>query len=185
MDIKEIHYDFSLRRLHVPTLDKMAKAAREMYAAPVLNAADVESAIFGPMKEHAGELLKHDPEFSFDRLGLVTADGEAVLKGVIKLVGATPEDFAGAGAMGLIGKLDADLLIEASTKLLEKLPNGATMVGGAVDSGYAKREGDKLVCKILFKKGELTVNGKPQGIPGLGGPPPGDDPNAMPMPPQE
>jgi uncharacterized protein YdgA (DUF945 family) len=44
----------------------------------------------------------------------------------------------------------------------------------AVDSGYVKREGERLICKIIFKKGELTVNGKPQAIPGLGGPPPGE-----------
>jgi hypothetical protein len=40
-----------------------------------------------------------------------------------------------------------------------------------VDSGYAKRDGDKLVCHMTFKAGELLINGKPQAIPGLGGPP--------------
>jgi hypothetical protein len=41
-----------------------------------------------------------------------------------------------------------------------------------VDAGYAKRDGEKLVCHIEFKGGELKINGKPQAIPGLGGPPP-------------
>ena len=45
------------------------------------------------------------------------------------------------------------------------------VAGAMVDAGYAKRNGDRLVCKILFSRGQLTVNGKPQAIPGLGGPP--------------
>ena len=173
IEIKEIHYDFSVRRLHVPTIDKISQSAKELYARPMLSPADAEKAIFGPFKEHAGELLKHDPEISVDRMGFVTPDGEIVAKGVIKFVGATPEDFVGAAAMALIGKIDADFTIEAAQKVVDKLPNGATMAGGAVDAGYAKREGDKLVCHITFKAGELLINGKPQAIPGLGGPPPG------------
>lgn len=173
IEVKEIHYDFSLRHLHAPTLNKIVTGMRSMYTAPLVDPAKVEDAIFGPMKEHAGELLAHDPQFGIDRVGLVTPEGEIVAKGLIKLVGATPEDFSSAGGMALVGKLDADITIEAAQKVLEKFPNGATMAGGAVDSGYAKRDGDKLVCHITFKAGELMINGKPQAIPGLGGPPPG------------
>ena len=197
LEIKEVHYDFSLRHLQIAALNNMMKSMRDMYASPLLNPADIENTIIGPMKEHGTELLKHDPEFSFDRVGLVTPEGEGVLKDVIKFIGVTPEDLTSAGAMGLIGKLEADITIEVAQKLAEKFPNGATMAGAAVDGGYAKREGDKLVCKVLFKNGELTVNGKPQAIPGLGGPPPGameggemdhgamEDPNAAPPAPQE
>jgi hypothetical protein len=63
--------------------------------------------------------------------------------------------------------------------MIQKFPNGSTGAGAAVDAGYAERKGDRLICKILFKDGQLTVNGKPQAIPGLGGPPPEG------MPPQE
>ena len=72
----------------------------------------------------------------------------------------------------MIGKIDADITIEVAQKLVEKIPNGATGAGMAVDQGFAKREGDKIVSRIEFKKGELKVNGKAQGIPGLGAPPP-------------
>jgi uncharacterized protein YdgA (DUF945 family) len=173
VDIKEIHYDFSLRHLHAPTLDKMSQSFRAMYAAPLAEGTDAEKVVFGALKENAGELLKHDPVLGIDRVGLVTPDGEIVTKGVIKFVGVTAEDFSGGAPMALIGKLDADITIEAAQKVIEKFPNGATMAGGAVDSGYAKRDGDKLVCQIQFKNGQLTINGKPQAIPGLGGPPPG------------
>jgi hypothetical protein len=75
------------------------------------------------------------------------------------------------GFMALIGKIEADITIEVAQKLIEKIPSGATSAGAAIDAGYAKRDGDRLVSHIEFKRGELTVNGKAQGIPGLGGPP--------------
>lgn len=173
LEVKEIHYDFSLRHLHAPTLEKIMTGVKAGYTMSLTDPSKVEEAVFGPMKEHVGELLQHDPEFGIDRIGLVTPEGEIVAKGLIKFVGATPEDFTAPGGMALIGKLDADITIEAAQKVLEKIPNGATMAGGAIDSGYAKRDGDKLVCHITFKQGELLINGKPQAIPGLGGPPPG------------
>ena len=174
VEIKEIHYDLSFGHLHAPTLEKMVQAMRNVYTKPLIDPSAVEATIYGPLKEHAGELLKHDPEFGIDRIGLVTPDGEIMAKGLIKLVGATPEDFAaGGGGMALIGKLDADITVTADVAAIEKLPNGATAAGAAVDSGYAKKENGKLICRIVFKQGELTVNGKPQAIPGLGGPPPG------------
>ena len=173
VDVKEVHYNFSLRHLHAPSLEKVMTGIKAAYTVSLTDPSKVEAAMFEPLKENAAELLAHDPEFGIDRIGLVTADGEIVAKGVIKLVGATPEDFSAGGGMGLIAKLDSDITIEASQKALEKFPNGATMAGAAVDGGYAKREGDKLVCHITYKAGELLINGKPQAIPGLGGPPPG------------
>ncbi|HUQ12280.1 MAG TPA: DUF945 family protein [Steroidobacteraceae bacterium] len=173
LEVKEINYDFSLRHLHAPTLEKIMTGVKAGYTMSLTDPSKVEQAVFGPMKEHVGELLQHDPEFGIDRIGLVTPEGEIVARGVIKFVGATPEDFSAPGGMALIGKVDADITIEAAQKVLEKIPNGATMAGGAIDSGYAKRDGDKLVCHITFKAGELLINGKPQAIPGLGGPPPG------------
>jgi uncharacterized protein YdgA (DUF945 family) len=175
LQIKEIHYDFSMRRLHADSIEKIFKGMREAYSlSPVARTPDaVEAAFIEPMKEHGIELLKHDPEFSIDRIGVVTPEGEGVIKGLIKFVGVTPEDFSSPGAMGVVGKLDADIKVEVAVKLAEKVPNGATMAGAAIDSGYAKRDGEKYVCHIVFKNGELTVNGKPQAIPGLGGPPGG------------
>ena len=104
-------------------------------------------------------------------MGIVTPEGEGVIKGIIRLKGVTAEDLA-TGSMSMIGKIDADITIEVAQKLVEKIPNGATGAGMAVDQGFAKREGEKIVSRIEFKKGELKVNGKAQGIPGLGGPPP-------------
>jgi uncharacterized protein YdgA (DUF945 family) len=180
--LKEIHYDIGVRRLHAPTLEKMVAGMKAMYAKPLPNVADVEQVMFAPLKEQGAELLKYAPEFVIDRIGLVTADGDGYLKGVVALKGATADDF-GAGNMRLIPKIHAELTIDVSEKMIQKFPNGSTAAGAGVDSGYVKREGDRLICKILFADGKLTINGKPQAIPGLGGPPAGD-PSAEAPPPQ-
>jgi hypothetical protein len=139
---------------------------------------NLENMVFGSMKEQAVGLLRYDPELVLDRIGIATTEGDGYIKGVITIKGATAEDFA-QGNMSLIGKIHADLTIDVSEKMIQKFPNGSTGAGAAVDAGYAERKGDRLICKILFKDGQLTVNGRPQAIPGLGGPPPEG------MPPQE
>ncbi len=157
-------------------------ALKAVYAKPLTSTLEASEIMFAPLKEHGMELLKYDPEFVIDRIGIVTPEGDGYIKGVIKLQGATADDFA-TGSMSLIGKIDADITIDVSEKMIQKFPNGSTGAGAAVDAGYAKREGDRLICKIVFADGELTVNGKPQAIPGLGGPPPGEGEQAPP--PQE
>jgi uncharacterized protein YdgA (DUF945 family) len=170
IELKEIHYDFSVRRLHIQTLAKMLAGMKAAYSKPLTNALELNKVIFAPFKEQGVELLKYDPVFSIDRVGIVTPEGDGYLKGVITLKGVTAADFSGS-SMALIGKIHADLTIDVSEKMVQKFPNGSTAAGAAVDSGYAQRKGDRLICKILFVNGALTVNGKPQAIPGLGGPP--------------
>ena len=179
IELKEIHYDFSMRRLHIGTLVKMFAGMKAAYAKPLANALEMNKVIFAPLKEQGVELLKYDPELSIDRIGVVTPEGDGYLKGVITIKGATAEDFAGNSA-GLIAKVHADLTIDVSEKMVQKFPNGSMAAGAAVDSGYVQRKGDRLVCKILFADGALTVNGKPQAIPGLGGPPAASTGEGMP-----
>jgi uncharacterized protein YdgA (DUF945 family) len=182
IDLKEIHYDFGVQHLHAPTLEKIIAASKAMYAKPLTDMVELNKMIFAPYKEHGAELLKYDPKFVIDRIGIVTADGDGFIKGVITLKGATADDF-GDNKMALISKIHADITVDVSEKMLQKFPNGSTSAGAAVDSGYAERKGERLICKIVFADGQLTVNGKPQAIPGLGGPPPGAE--AEGPPPQE
>lgn len=171
VNLKEVHYDIGVRHLHAPTLEKILAEFKTMYTKPI-DPVEADKVILAPLKENGVELLKYDPQFVIDRIGIVTPDGDGAIKGTVKLVGATAEDFGG-GSMGLIPKIDADITVDVSEKMIQKFPNGSTMAGAAVDSGYVKREKDRLICKIVFAKGALTVNGKPQAIPGLGGPPAG------------
>jgi uncharacterized protein YdgA (DUF945 family) len=185
LEIKEIHYDFTVSHLHLETLDKLMTAVKASYAQPAATVAQVENALITPIKEQGLALLKHDPQFAIDRIGIVTADGAGLIKGVVRLKDVTEADLA-TGTMSLLSKIVADIQVEIAQKLLEKIPNGSTGAGMAVDQGFAKREGDKLVSHIEFSQGELKVNGKPLPIPGLGAPPPPQDGYpAEPAPPQE
>ena len=170
IDLKEVHYDFGVQHLHAPTLEKIITATKAMYAKPLSSMVELDKVIFAPFKEHGTELLKHDPEFVIDRIGIVTADGDGFIKGIITVKGATADDF-GVGNMALVNKIQADITVDVSEKMIQKMPNGSTGAGAAVDAGYLERKGDRLICKIVFADGQLTVNGKPQAIPGLGGPP--------------
>jgi uncharacterized protein YdgA (DUF945 family) len=170
LDLAEVHYDFSVRRLHVKTLAEMSTAFKQMYTRPLATAADLDAVMVAPFKKYGTELLKYDPELVIERIGVATPDGDGYIKGVVRLKGVTAQDFE-LGSMALIGKLDADIHIEVAQKLIEKIPSGATTAGAAIDGGFARREGEKLVSHIEFKAGELKVNGKAQGIPGIGGPP--------------
>lgn len=172
IELKEIHYDFSLRRLHIETLAKIMTDLKTAYAKPVTTALELNKVIIAPFKEKGAELLKYDPELSIDRIGIVTPEGDGYLKGVLTLKGATKEDFEAENPAALIAKVHADFTIDVSEKMVQKFPNGSMASGAAVDSGYVERKGERLVCKILFADGALTINGKPQAIPGLGGPPP-------------
>jgi uncharacterized protein YdgA (DUF945 family) len=177
-----MHYDFAVRRLHTRTLARLMAAIKESYTKVPVAGVSAEIAALEPIKAQTFELFKHDPELIIDRLGVTTPDGEAYFKGVIRFKGVTEEDLA-IGGLGLIGKLDADVEFAGHRKVIEKFPGGATSVGELIDGGYVVREGDKLVSKIEYRRGALTINGKPQGIPGLG-PPPGS-PGPEGMPPQE
>jgi uncharacterized protein YdgA (DUF945 family) len=170
--LKEAHYDFSARRLHIETLNKFLAAMKNVYAMSIDTPSDLEVAVVKPYKEFGVALLKYDPEFAIDRIMIATAEGEGVIKGVIKVKGVTEADFAGMDAMALIPKIDAVFDIDVSEDMLAKLSGNATAAGAAIDAGYATRKDGHLISHIEFKAGALTINGKLQALPGMGGPPP-------------
>ena len=175
LELDEIHYDVTLRRLHIDTLVNLMADIKAMYTKPVATVADVDALIMKPVETHGLALLRHDPEFVIDRIGIVTSDGEGVIKGVVRLKGLEEADLA-QGPMALLDKFEADVTIECAQKLIEKFPNGGAGAGVMLDQGFARREGEKLVSRIEYKRGELKINGKPQGLPGLEGPPGDDEP---------
>ena len=183
-ELNETHYEFTLRHLHAETLQNLVSSIKLAYTKPVSTAVDVQTAVMAPFKEHGIALLKHDPEFVIDRLGIVSPEGEGYIKGVIRLKGVTETDFQ-EGGNGWVSKLDADITIEVPQKLVDKFPNGATGAGLAVDQGFAKRDGEKLVSHLEFRNQELKINGKPQPIPGFGPGPPPDHMGSEPTPGQE
>jgi uncharacterized protein YdgA (DUF945 family) len=169
--IKEMHYDMTVRHLHIDTLQKLMEGLKAVSAKGFdgsgANAAEMQAAIMQPLKEQGIELVKHDPELSLDRIGLVTADGEGVIKGLVKLEGVTEQDLT-AGIMAIIPKIDADVTVEIAEALANKIPSAAPMLAMGVAQGFLKKENGKLVSHIEFKHSGLTVNGKlplPGGLP--------------------
>ena len=62
---------------------------KAMYSKPFDSTWTSTNVMFAPFKEHGMELLKHDPAFVIDRIGIVTPEGDGYIKGVVKLKGAT------------------------------------------------------------------------------------------------
>jgi len=166
LDVQAFHNDITLRRLHTATLVRLLAALRDSYEKPA-SAIAASAAVLDPIKEQGLELFKHDPEFVIDRIGIETPLGAGYLKGVIRLKGVTEKDLK-MGALSLIARIDAELSFEAPQKMLDAIQGGPAAVGIAVDEGYAERKADKVVSKLEFHQGELKINGKAQGIPGLG-----------------
>lgn len=160
-ELTAMHYDLTLRRLHTGTLVSISNAIAESYQHP---------GAVSLLEDDFITLLGHEPELLIDRVGFETKDGAAYLKGVIKLVGVTPKDLK-MGALSLIAKFDADLRFEAPQKVIEGIHGGREAMMGAVEGGYAELQGDRVVSHLEFHAGELKINGKVQGIPGLGAPP--------------
>ena len=71
-----------------------------------------------------------------------------------------------------MAKAEAKLEFVADAKLLRGLPAGEGAVDQMVQSGFLRETGGKLLSTIELVAGDLKINGKAQGIPGLGAPPP-------------
>ena len=173
IDLKEAHYDFTMRRLHIATFDKLMTEFKTAYTRPEKSPVSLEHGIPEPYKGYGLELLKHDPELSIDRLGFVTGEGAGYITGTIKLKGVVPQDLD-AGSLGLINRIVADINVDVSEAMLAKLSGSTDAADGVVKQGLAERKDGHLLSKILFQDGKLSINGKVQPLPGFGGsaPPP-------------
>jgi uncharacterized protein YdgA (DUF945 family) len=165
--LESTHNDFTLRRLHGDSLEKFLAAIDASYAGD-------SPATLAEVHAQGLALFGHDPELVIDRFGIEAADGTAYLKGIIRLKGVTEKDLK-MGALSLIARLDADLRFEAPQKLLEKMAGSPQAVTQALEEGFAERQGAGVATHLEFHAGELKINGKIQGIPGLGAPPPGPE----------
>lgn len=167
IQLKEVHFDMSLRHLHLETLQKLVSSLRQTDAKIFAGSTDPRAALMTAFKVQGLELIKHDPELTFDRIGIVTPQGEAMLKGSIRLQRVNDADLS-AGPLVLLNKTVADCTIEIAQALVDRIPNGATVTGAGVDSGLLKRDGARLVSHIEYRAGTLTINGKapklPQGL---------------------
>jgi uncharacterized protein YdgA (DUF945 family) len=168
IELQEVHFDVALRHLHMDTMQKLLADLREanvkVYQPGLV---EPQSTLMQPLQKHGVELLMHDPELAFERIGFVTPQGAAWIKGWARLEGITDADVS-AGGMQFLEKLVADFTIEIPQALVDKIPDGAQMVASLIEPGYLKSEGGKLTSHIEYRKGALLVNGKaPQLPPGM------------------
>lgn len=166
-------FDVSLKHLHAPSAEALYRTLATAYAstpgdAPVDPAEVAELPAVALLRElpgNAAVLLAHDPELHLGRIGVETPEGEAVLEGVLRAVGFTAQEFEASGFGRVLDRLQADLTFGISPSLAERLPNGATLVGAALDAGYLVREGGRLVARVSFRDRVLTVNGRAGPLP--------------------
>jgi uncharacterized protein YdgA (DUF945 family) len=161
--IDEVHADFTIRRLDTKLLSRLVTTMKGSYADPP-GAAEA-------IRDQTLALFTKDPELAVERVGFSTPDGDAYVKGVLRFRGVLPEDLA-LGGLGLIAKAEAKLDLDADAKLLRGLPAGESTVDQMLASGFLREAGEKLLSTLELAAGELKINGKVQGIPGLGSPPP-------------
>lgn len=172
LKLRQVHYDFTLRHLHVPTLQTMMAGIREVSARAGDDPEQRQAQVMELLRGQGAALLAHNPELLIDRIGIVTPEGDLVLKGSIRLVGTSEADVS-AGMAGLVPRIAAELDLDTVQAVVEKFPNGAAAVGMGISNGFLKREGAKLSSHIEFRDGVLSVNGKAVPLPpGLAGQPP-------------
>lgn len=160
------HYDLSLRRIHARTAATLYGELMRLYGDPAMQAeSEVDpGALFAPLAQQAGELLRHNPEIALDRLSFTTPHGQAQFTAKARFDNLAPEE---AGDMfALMQKLDASGTLSVPEAFaLEMVGEDAEMFTAQVDAfveqGYLKREGGLLNSSFAFTKGELTVNGLP------------------------
>lgn len=175
------HYDFSVRHLHARSVANFYRAMLKMYGDPAaLAAAGDPTRAFAALSEPGKELLVRNPEFRIDRLSFKTPQGEAAVSASAKLNDAKPEDLA--NPMMLIAKLEASADLALPESLLGNMPGGAMravgeeadpemaamqarmleqQLAGFAEQGYITRADGVVKSKIVFRSGQLSVNGKP------------------------
>lgn len=177
LQVTGLHYDLALERLHAPSMEAVYRSVEQAW--PQLPAGDGEDAMAqdavasqqadadfaASLAQHMGGLLSQDPALTLRRVALVTPQGEVLLEGVVRVAGMSAADFQAAGFAGMLGRLQADLTFSLPQAVAEQVPNGAMMTGFGVDAGYLVREADRLVARIQYRDGTLTVNGMTQAVP--------------------
>lgn len=176
-DYGPAHYDLSLKHLHARTTAKLYRELMKAYGDPALAATgDAAGAALAALSGPALELLSHSPEISLDRISFSSPHGEARVAARIKLADIKPEDFSNAFA--LIGKVDASGEAALPFGLLAAWQGGddarkaarfEQQLAGLTAQGYVTREGGVVKSALVFRQGQLTINGRPFNPLALGG----------------
>ncbi len=193
VELNNFHYDYSVKNIHAPTLNKLAV---EFSAVSKSGNPGAQVMAFESLwKKYAMDFLKYDPTISLDRLSISGKGGEFKTSAKVKLPGVTEADFANMNM--LMNKVEADMdvsladpLIEEVINLTQKDPNARSMmlsgakasIGAMEGQGYILRKDKTLSSQIVWKNGKLTINGKayPPAMAGAPAMPEGELPPPVP-----
>jgi len=190
LTLSSAHVDLTLKHLGLESLESLIVAIRAagQQNASVAPAARAQS-MMAALKQPIEALLLDQPELDVDRLSVASAQGQGLLTGVIRLVGASAADFD-APAL-LLRKLDVRLDLAIDETFLASLPgagaNALTQLQPMIDQGYITRSNGALRTQILFRAGQTSFNGKPFNPaamrPAVPPPPGGTPPQGLSAPP--
>ncbi len=182
IQLDNIEFQESIRRLHVPTLQKVVEASMADLA--TCGAADVP-AVDPVLRSQAllrtmAGLLPHAPEISVDKLA-VSYDGQrGELSYAVSAPGLTARDIEATGA-ALQAQLQRKLMLRADAKLpvawieqigarsgdeagaAQRVAQANTMLDLALGKGFVVREGDHVTSSLVVEGGAVILNGKPFG----------------------
>ncbi|QDF99179.1 hypothetical protein CJ010_22875 [Azoarcus sp. DD4] len=170
-DYGPAHYDLSLKHLHARTTAKLYRELMKVSGDPTLaSTGDAAGAALSALSGPAMELLSHSPEISLDRISFNSPHGEARVAARIKLADIKPEDYSNAFA--LIGKVDASGEAALPLGLLtawqgdgevgaRKAARFNQQLAGLTAQGYVTQEAGLVKSALVFRQGQLTINGKP------------------------
>jgi hypothetical protein len=121
--------------------------------------------LFAELREPLRQLLLARPELTLDRVGVVTANGQILLRGWVRAPGLTAADFSASTDPKALGqKIEASLDFTADDGALADLP---TLAAGAQQQlpvlarqGYVTQEKGRWHATIQLTGGRVTVNGK-------------------------
>ena len=165
LTLSSAHVDLTWKHLGLESLESLSVAMRaagqqqNASVAPAMRAQATMAALKQPLES----LLLEQPEMDIDRVSMVSAQGQGLVTGVIRLVGVSATDFEPPAK--LLSKLDAHLDLAIDEAFLSSLPgagaNAVKQLQPMIDQGYITRSNGAMRTQILFREGQVTFNGKP------------------------
>ncbi len=182
---------FSLRNLEESSLKALVASYKdilEQSATPQESFAGMTSAQQQALQAHGLRLLEHKPTLALDEFGFETAHGAARLSVVLDLQSPSAEAFTpDAMITSMLASLKADagvdrnlvrdiagLVVQNNARdgqldqaALQQETEAATELfsGMALNTGWSRLEGERLVSSLHYANDKVTFNGREMSVP--------------------
>jgi uncharacterized protein YdgA (DUF945 family) len=172
-------YEIRLSHIHGPSLSAFTKAiqaAQAQSSDAVAHAQKTQEAF----KTEGVEILLRDPVFEMPRIEMAMPEGELLISLKLNLKGLSRAELDGPPALvgsALAKHVQASADVRIDTALLDKLLDStgkgdrlAAPLQGMQQQGYLKLDGKALTTHLVYRNGQLEVNGR--SFPAVGPMPP-------------